>query len=227
MSCPHGVRRRRRRASEGKSSWSCDGTLCANGELGDEGCRSLLRLENSAQYALALEPRGLSVKTRADVAWTNQSPACSVRSRYRRCLCLPTSCLTCLSICQSVLRMRHALERGIWRNLVFACEAVWILGLNWLKLATTSWCLQRFGLANTVRGHVQEAPPRPVSVLPASAPPSALQSSLQPTPFLPQHNTMHSTLSTTSAHPSVAQQHRATHIASSLSNENSQSGFWE
>jgi hypothetical protein len=146
------------------------------------GCRSLLkmRLESLAQYDLAVEPRGLSVRARARCCLQQSisCSTCSVRSRYRSCRCLPTSCL---GICLSVLRMRHALEWGNRRGLVFAWEAVWI-GLIWLKLSHY--------LQLKVRGHVQEIPPRPVP-----SPPCICTSILphHPPPFLPQHNTMHST----------------------------------
>jgi hypothetical protein len=70
MSCLRDVRRRQPRVSEVESGWSCDGTLrVKGGDFSDERCRSLLRLESLAQYAL--EARGLSVKARADAAAVN------------------------------------------------------------------------------------------------------------------------------------------------------------
>ena len=100
-----------------------------------------------------------------------------MRSRYRRSLCLPTSCL-------SVLHMRHALE---WEIGEAWCLRGKVFG--WVDFVQASW-------TGPIMFEVtcKKSRPVPSPVLPASAPPSA---SFSPPPFLPQHNTMHSTLSTT------------------------------
>jgi hypothetical protein len=141
-----------------------------------------------------------------------------VRSRYRRSLCLPTSCL---SVCPAY---ETRVGVGDRRSLVFACAGVWI-DLILLKLPPTSWCLPATYLdwANNGRGHVQEIPPRPVPRPPCIC--TSICIFLPPSPpfFHSTTQCIQPTLSTTAVSGTplsctAAQQHRATRICS-LSNE--------